>query len=114
MARFLIDVNLPYYFSLWNNSEYIHQLDIDDTWTDAQIWEYAKKKKLTIISKDADFYNKILMTNPPPKVIHIKIGNLKIRDFHELISKNWSEVLELNKDNKLVLVYSDRIEGVKS
>lgn len=34
MAQFLIDANLPYYFGLWNNPDYIHVLDIDDTWSD--------------------------------------------------------------------------------
>lgn len=57
MSRFLVDVNLPYYFSLWNNDDYIHQMDIDDTWTDKQIWEYAREENLIIIKKDTDFYN---------------------------------------------------------
>lgn len=44
MARFLVDGYLPYYFSLWNDNDYIHQFDLDDTWTDKQIWEYAREK----------------------------------------------------------------------
>jgi len=114
MANFLIDVNLPYYFSLWNNPGYIHQMDINDSWTDTQIWEYAKEKGLTIITKDADFTNRIILTEPPPKVIHIKIGNYKIKEFHQLLSRIWNDVLELNKNFKLVTVYPDRIEGIKS
>ena len=70
MAKYLIDVNLPYYFSLWNTSEYLHQKDIDDMWLDEQIWEYAKENDLTIISKDSDFANRILLKNPPPKDHH--------------------------------------------
>jgi hypothetical protein len=38
MASFLVDVNLPYYFSLWHNDDFIHQLNLDDSWTDDQIW----------------------------------------------------------------------------
>ena len=30
MPRYLMDVNLPYYFSLWRGEQYIHQKDIDD------------------------------------------------------------------------------------
>ncbi len=77
MANFLIDVNLPYYFSLWNNPDYIHQIDVNDTWTNNQIWDYAKEKGLTIITKESDFQNRMLISEPPPKVIHIKIGNCK-------------------------------------
>jgi len=29
MVKYLIDVNLPYYFSLWNTPEYVHQIDIN-------------------------------------------------------------------------------------
>lgn len=30
MSRFLVDGNLPYYFSFWDDDGYIHQADIDD------------------------------------------------------------------------------------
>jgi len=65
MAQFLIDVNLPYYFGLWNNDSYIHQRDILRTASDKAIWEYAKANNLTIISKDVDFSQRILFSHPP-------------------------------------------------
>lgn len=111
MADFLIDVNRPYYFSLWNNENYIHQKDIDDEWNDEQIWLYAQENDMTIVTKDSDFSNKVLLRTPPPKVIHIRYGNMKMKDFFELTSKLWDDVLELNKDHKLVNVFKDRIEA---
>ena len=112
MVKFLIDVNLPYYFSLWNNENCIHQKDINDEWSDEQIWDYAMKENLTIITKDADFFNKMLLQQPPPKVIHIRFGNLKMNHFFELTFKVWDDVLKLNENNKLVSVYLDRIEAI--
>jgi predicted nuclease of predicted toxin-antitoxin system len=50
MKKYLIDVNLPYYFSLWNTDQYIHQKDINDEWTDDKIWDYSKENNLTIIT----------------------------------------------------------------
>lgn len=76
MALYLIDVNLPYYFSLWNNDNYIHQRDIDDECNDEQIWK--QENDMTIITKDSDFSNKILLHTPPPKIIHIRFGNMKM------------------------------------
>ena len=111
MADFLIDVNLPYYFSLWSNENYIHQKDINDEWTDEQIWKYAQENNLTVVTKDSDFSNKILLHTPPPKVIHIRIGNMKMNEFFETVNKVWEDVLTMNNDHKLVLVYKDRIEG---
>ncbi|MGV3460090.1 MAG: DUF5615 family PIN-like protein [Flavobacterium sp.] len=111
MAIFLIDVNLPYYFSLWNNEDYQHQNDIGDDRTDEQIWDYARQNNMTIITKDSDFSNKILLHDPPPKVIHIRFGNMKMKEFFETTSKVWDDVLILNKDFKLVNVFKDRIEA---
>jgi len=67
MPKYLIDVNLPYYFSLWDSPDFTHQKDIDDEWTDDQIWEYAAKNNMTIITKDSDFSNKIVFKNPLQK-----------------------------------------------
>ncbi len=113
MKKFLIDVNLPYYFSLWDSEEFIHQRDIDDEWTDEQIWNYARDNNLTIITKDSDFSHRIILQEPPPKVIHIRFGNIKMEGFFNIISTSWKEILELNNNFKLVNVFHDRIEAVK-
>ncbi|GEM_PF-2691102 len=55
MKKFVIDVNPPYYFSLWNTEVFVHMRDINDEWSDEQIWNYAKDNNLTIITKDSDF-----------------------------------------------------------
>ena len=113
MAKYLIDANLPYYFGLWNNPDYIHIKDLDDSWSDDIIWDYAKQHDLVIITKDADFSLKVLYKGTPPKVIHLKFGNLKIHDFHVMISKVW-DVIEKNlEDHSLINVYLDRIESIK-
>ena len=112
MKKYLIDVNLPYYFSLWNSDDYIHLKDINDEWSDDQIWDYAESNNLTIISKDSDFSDKILYKKPPPKIIHIKIGNLKMKEFFNVISNFWDDIQKLNEQYKLVNVFKDRIEGI--
>ncbi len=113
MPSYLIDANLPYYFSLWNNENYIHQNDLNDEAKDSQIWEYAKNNNLTIITRDSDFSTKILTTLPPPKIIHIRLGNIKTKYFRTILFPLWDKVLELNKTNKLITLYLDRIETVK-
>jgi predicted nuclease of predicted toxin-antitoxin system len=89
--KFIVDANLPYYFSLWNNREnYIHVYDINLKMNDDEIWNYAKENNLTIITKDKDFSNRILFNTPPPKVIHLKIGNLKLKSLFNYLSANWN------------------------
>lgn len=113
MPKYLIDVNLPYHFALWKGDDYIHQNDIDDEWTDSQIWRYAADNALTIVSKDADFSTRVIFHQPPPKVIHIRLGNLRMQDFFVAIHSVWNEVLELNKEHKLITVFRDRLEAIE-
>jgi predicted nuclease of predicted toxin-antitoxin system len=113
MAIFIIDINLPYYFGLWNSPDFVHVRDLNFKWSDEEIWKYSKENDLTIISKDVDFSNKIFLNVPPPKVIHIQFGNLKAKVFHKVMTEFWNKILELNANHKLVNVFIDRIEAIE-
>jgi predicted nuclease of predicted toxin-antitoxin system len=112
MAEFLVDVNLPYYFSLWRNERYMFQHDRNSSASDSEVWNFAREQNLTIITKDSDFSYRMMLHEPPPKVIHIRCGNVSMRDFFALILRVWDQMMAMNKDHKLVVVYRDRIEGI--
>jgi predicted nuclease of predicted toxin-antitoxin system len=67
---------------------------------------------LIIVTKDGDFSNKILYKSPPPEVIHIRFGNLRIHEFDNVLDKMWTDIEESINTHKLVNVYIDRIESV--
>jgi predicted nuclease of predicted toxin-antitoxin system len=113
MAKYLVDANLPYYFNLWNNDDFVHVNDLDFLQTDSQIWDYSKEKDLILLSKDADFTIRLLTFGPPPEVVPFKFGNLRIKEFHGFITKNWGIILSSIAENNLVNVFIDRIEAVK-
>ena len=112
MPKYLIDVNLPYYFSLWNSDNFIHQKDINDAATDDEIWNYAKQNELIIITKDKDFSLMQLMNGAPPKIIQIKFGNVKMKVFFEILSSCWNAVEKLIEKNNLVNIYKNKIEAL--
>ena len=112
MSKFLIDVNLPNRFSIWASEDYEHVVNIDDELKDSEIWSYAKKNNLTIVTKDSDFSDMVILNNPPPRVIHIKIGNMKMKEFRRLISNIWEDVCIMSNDYKLINVYANMIEGI--
>jgi predicted nuclease of predicted toxin-antitoxin system len=112
MGNYLIGVNLPCRFKLWYSDNYIHQPEINSEASDSERWEYAKRNDLTIITKDSNFSNRILLNDPPPKVIHIRFGNLRINEFHNYLNRIWADVLKLNVDYKLINIFLDRIEGI--
>lgn len=112
MARYLIDVNLPYRFGLWSGDDFIHVRDLDERWSDSQVWAYARERGFVIVSKDADFSDRALISQPPPWVVHIRYGNMQMRDFHGLISRQWPTIVALSAKNRLVRVYESRIEAI--
>lgn len=81
--------------------------------SDEEIWNYAKEHSLVIITKDADFSLKVLYKGTPPKVIHLKFGNLRMNMFHEVLTRNWSNIEQSIQEFNLINVYSDRMECVK-
>ncbi|MBI1288420.1 MAG: hypothetical protein GC178_12685 [Flavobacteriales bacterium] len=113
MPKFLVDVNLPRKFSVWHSDDHVHQSDIDPTAADEAIWEYARTHGLTIITKDSDFSSRILLHGSPPKVIHLKVGNMPMKAFYSFISERWSEVIRLSNEHSLVAVYQDHLECIK-
>lgn len=110
--RFLIDANLPYRFELWRGSAFTHVYDLDDTWTDARIWRHAREEDLVIVSKDADFSDRIILAAPPPRVIHIRAGNMKMREFHGFIARAWPQAAALIETHKLVIVHQHAVECI--
>lgn len=113
MATFLIDVNLPTKFSLWNSDSFTFVKDIHTGLPDSKIWEMAKAKNLVVVTKDRDFYDRMLQSSPPPRVIYIRFGNVKMNEFYSIMSNGWDTAIELAQTHKLVLFYKDRVEAIE-
>jgi len=112
MPRFLIDVNLPYRFSLWHSPDYVHMHDLGGRWPDRQIWDYARDHDMTVVSKDADFSDLAILSAPPPRFVHIRFGNVRMRDFHAILTRDWPWVCENIGRYRIIRMYADRVEGV--
>ncbi|MBI4534828.1 MAG: DUF5615 family PIN-like protein [Ignavibacteriae bacterium] len=112
-ARILIDVNLPSSFPLWSGDDYLHVSEIDPSLLDSRIWDYAKSHGLTIVTKDRDFSDRILVSVPPPRVIHIRLGNIRLKEFMETIVRHWPLACELSNTHRIVQVFEDRLEAIE-
>jgi predicted nuclease of predicted toxin-antitoxin system len=67
---------------------------------------------LAIVSKDTEFSDRIIASSPPPRVVHLRFGNLPRNEFHAVLARRWPQIESLLKTNKLVNVYIDRLEGI--
>lgn len=111
--KFLIDENLPDYLKAWSSTEFLHVTKIAKSIPDKEIWKYALENNLIIVTKDSDFHERILYRDPPPKVILFKIGNTSTPYLEEFLSLHWKEIeIQINVA-KLVVVFRNKIEGLK-
>lgn len=65
------------------------------------------------MSKDADFSHRMMTQTPPPWVVHVRFGNLRLKDFQATLARLWPAIEALLPEHKLINVYLDRIEAVK-
>jgi predicted nuclease of predicted toxin-antitoxin system len=83
----------------------VHVVDIEmQNMPDIDIWQFAKKGKLTIVTKDKDFYHLSSTFGSPPKLIWILLGNCKIEDTIKILERNQKEIHSFIKGNKDLLI----------
>jgi predicted nuclease of predicted toxin-antitoxin system len=112
MKGWLFDQNLPRRVAFSPALPVVHATSIAASPSDSDIWEYAREHQLAVVTKDADFSDRIIVASPPPWVVHIRIGNVRRRQYHELLARVWPHVEALLPARKLVNIYHDRVEGV--
>lgn len=109
---FLVDVNLPKYFHFFNTKDYIHVVDIDPRMTDTNIWQYALKNNLVILTKDSDFYYNFILVDLSPKVVYSQLGNMTLKELHNYFSSNWDKIITKLSNGNLILARQRTIEIV--
>lgn len=112
MKGFIFDENLPSKVRFSPTLPVLTISEVGTSPTDSDLWEFARKRELVIVTKDADFYDRIIIQQPPPWVVHLRFGNLRRSDFHALLARVWPQVETLLKTHKLANVYADRLEGI--
>ncbi|NMF58527.1 DUF5615 family PIN-like protein [Pseudanabaena yagii] len=76
MNGFLFDENLPIKIQFTPSLPITHVSVLGESPSDTKIWQYAKENGLVIVSKDVDFSDRLMLDLVPPKVVHLRIGNM--------------------------------------
>ena len=69
--------------------------------SDNEIWDYAAKHDLTIVTFDADFFDMATVNGFPPKVIWIKSGNLTTANIEELLLNKRDQLFAFHQDPEI-------------
>lgn len=113
MKGYLIDENLPDELAKALNVQGIHATALGRQPTDEEIWAYAQANDLVVLTKDADFFDKLILRGSPPKVVWVRTGNLRRVALIALLSQVWPQVLDLLRTADLVEIHPGRIEAIK-
>ena len=113
MNSFLLDENLPVSLEIPARAKVVHVRELGESLTDTEIWEYAVKHKMTILTKDTDFCDRVMLSEIVTKVVWFRIGNMRRRNFEQFVGKIWADVERLVGCADLVQVFPDRIEGFR-
>jgi type I restriction enzyme, S subunit len=84
MNGFLFDENLPAKIQFTPSLPITHVSVLRTSPTDTEIWQYAKERNLVIVTKDADFSDRLMLDSAPPTVVHLRFGNMRKREFHHI------------------------------
>ena len=101
--NFLVDVNLPKFFSYFNSENFIHVADINPSMTDKEIWNYALQNDLVILTKDSDFFSKSVLADRRPKVVYFQLGNQTLNELHVYFKLHWVDIVKHLNDSFLII-----------
>lgn len=77
--RFLVDAQLPAALARWlvaagHEAEHVGDVGLASA-SDADVWSYALRRGVIIISKDEDFAKRNIVENSGPTIVWIRLGN---------------------------------------
>ena len=80
---------LPKIIDIFPELSHVRELGLENS-TDLQIWNYAKKNNMSIVTFDSDFYDFSIIKGFPPKIIWIRTGNKTTENLEIVLRKKYS------------------------
>lgn len=105
--KFLVDAHLPpglchVLRAAGHDARHTLQLPAKNQTTDQTINRLSAGEKLTVISKDTDFYYSHLLRRQPYKLVLIRTGNVGILELKTLFARNLPALEKALKKHSLV------------
>lgn len=106
---FLVDAQLPPLLCEWiknktdHSARHVSSLKKGLTSTDSEIWKVALQTRETIITKDVDFFDRALVSNISPIILHINLGNCSNNQLLNYLNTNWENIINLFEKNHAII-----------
>ncbi|HVX25930.1 MAG TPA: DUF5615 family PIN-like protein [Parafilimonas sp.] len=102
---------LPDNFPLWNTPSFYHVLKVDGIYSDSDIWQYALINDLVIVTNDTDFYFRFLSDQRCPKIVWLRVGNLRKKELRFFVENFWHQIEVLLQTHSFVIADNLSLEA---
>src|SRR5215216_6001224 len=104
--KLLLDANVSWRLAntlklYFEDCKHVDHIELAVPASDIDIWEYALKNNMFIVTNDEDFVNLINIKGFPPKVILLKTGNQSNHYIESLLIKHVADILLLNNNSEV-------------
>jgi len=102
LMKLLFDQNISFRIiekvsDLFPDSKQVRQIGLENC-EDLEIWEFAKKNDLVIVTFDSDFYDLSMLKGIPPKVIWLRTGNTTTESISKILAKNYDLIKDFSEN----------------
>ena len=88
---------------LFPNSNHVYYLNLDQV-EDRLVWQYARENNFTIVTRDSDYNELLILLGFPPKVIWVRHGNCSTDKIENILRTHYIDIEELAKIESLGLL----------
>lgn len=82
--------------------------------SDGEIWDIALENNLVILTKYTDFYDRSILSQYSPKIIHFKFGNFSLKQLHQYFQANWLAMISELPKAKIIIAFDNHFEVIYS
>ena len=79
------------------SSQHVHRVGLG-TALDGEVWNFARDQGFTLVTKDADFSEFVLLLGFPPKVLWLRLGNCTTDQVEALLRLHADLIQEFGMD----------------
>ena len=100
--RLLFDENLSYRLvdrlaDLFPGSAQVVRAGMESA-SDADVWAFARAGGYTVVTKDDDFRQRVMVFGPPPKVVWVRLLNCPTAQVESLLRWHAAKIAALESD----------------
>jgi len=85
---------------LFPESTHLYTLGMDQA-NDREVWAYAQSHSFTIVTRDSDYNELLVLRGFPPKVIWIRTGNCSTTEIEAMLRSHLLDIQALTSDSDL-------------